>query len=1098
MGHEPWHIEALGGAAEKYARQGIQTSPMDYRTRVPFTSSDEIAQERAREERKLTYVQAAMQSVQQDWLISQMLSSQGKNPIDPNWNATPDLLKGDERIKNLPPNYLNYLGQSSSQQDYDWRVRQALRDHEIEQKLNESHPYLRMAVSMADPAGLALGALSPASAIVGKGVQLSRLGRLGVLAADGAAGALMAELPALMDKPGYEESQALTAALIGSAGYLALNRATWAKNPEIAKDVEEFVNRARDVVDGPAFGGSSAGAAQSAYRDAVRSDVYDFLDLKTEKSGRSWMDRVRFDAARRKNSENPAVAAAADQLFVDSVGNRDKTKAVTRAVEYDWAAMEEKAGTLWARQYDAAAEDFRKRNNIGMVEWKTSKEAEFQRTVTAAVRNTDPLVQFDPAVQKVAGTWQGIAAFWRERARNPGKERGITLKSLSNADLWSDAPEWLPRYVNWEKWNALAMEHGNALKGFIGRAIRAKNPDLDPELANKLGGWYFDRLEKVLAGQELNQTKALTGLDLEMTKDALIKELGISAEEAEKALFHLEAKENAGKTITSRQKPRTQMDENYTELLNGRQVSINEIWEDNIHSIVHAYNHQMAGAVAMANFRIKNPNFGKIDGAPEFLVDGIRSQGDWQEFLRKVRAVDREVRPRDMRNTVEAEIKDLQWGFDRITGVPHEMDRTALGQAVRATQKANFMRLGAQMGFASIAEFGMIAGQVGWKYLLKGIPAISDFKRDIMTGRLAGSFADDLEAATAIGTTGIRGVGQNVGSQEMATNLQKTGLSTKLDAAERYLNVGSRAISMVSLLPITTIQERTAMNAVIHRMLAAAKGQDALNPQRMRLIGLTADTEKKVLGEMKKHAKDVERDGRKVPDLQLHKWDAQARSAFEYGVRMWTRRTIQANDLGQMNAMLGHPLAKLFFQFRSFTLGAWSKNTLSNIHMNDFETYHAFAASMAFGAMAYMAQVYLNAQGMGEKEKQKFLEERLDDKKIFAAAFQRAGFTSLMPGMIDTGVGLLGYDPLFNTRATQQPTQGLVQVPALGMVDNAYKGVHALTSSFLPQRQEDGSWERGVYTQKDFKATVNAINLLGNMPGLVNLINAGASNFPEK
>jgi hypothetical protein len=270
----------------------------------------------------------------------------------------------------------------------------------------------------------------------------------------------------------------------------------------------------------------------------------------------------------------------------------------------------------------------------------------------------------------------------------------------------------------------------------------------------------------------------------------------------------------------------------------------------------------------------------------------------------------------------------------------------------------------------------------------------------------------------------------------------------------------------------------------------------------MRLIGLDADMEKKVLKEIKTHLRDGERNGKKVPDLQMEKWDQQTRAALELGIRRWVRRGVQSNDLGQMNAILGHPLAKLLFQFRSFTLGAWSKNTLSNIHMNDFESYHSFLASMLFGALGYMAQVHMNAAGMDEKTKKKYLEDKLggddDHTKIFWAALAKAGGSSIVPGIIDNGRYVFGYDPLFNSRASGTPTQGIAQVPALGLVDKTMKGARAVTSSYLPQRQEDGSFERGTFTQKDFKATVNAINLLGNMPGLVNLINAGASNFPEK
>jgi hypothetical protein len=846
-----------------------------------------------------------------------------------------------------------------------------------------------------------------------------------------------------------------------------------------------------------------AGAAQSNFREPVNQGVYNWLEVETGKSGREWMDKVRYDSAKRVNSENPTVAATAEQLLVDSVGKRDKSQATKFTIEEFAGRLEEEHNYRFNAKLAAASEDYRTRHNISMWEWKTGgKEDEFQRAVSVAVKNPDPLVDVDPAIGQAAKAWQDLAASWREHARNPGKVQGITLPELSVASKWSDDPTWMPRITNWDKWQAHTMEFSRTelVKLFAG-AIRGKNPEMDPELAHKIAGWQYDKRRRVAAGQELAQDRPLTGIDLELTKQSLIDDLGISAEDAEKAVFHLEAKDNAGKTITSRQKPRQMMDDNYSLVLNGRngarEVRIADLFEDNIHSISHMYNKQMSGAVALANFRIENPKFKVDPEAPQYLVDGIRSHSDWEKVKQTIRAVDDYIRPGDQRRTVESEIRDLDWAFKRIAGIPHELDQTVEGQVLRTLQKLSFIPASAQMGISSLAEFGMTAAYMGWKHLLGGLPSLSEMRLNMKTGRIEGEFPE-LIAATGAGTGYIRGAGMNTASAEMATNLQKTGMSRGLDTAERYLNVAGRYASMTSLLPITALQEHATLNAAVRNMIAAAKGKDALNPQRMRLIGLDADMEKKVLGEIRKNLKDVEKNGKKVPDLQLDKWDEQTRAAFELSLRRWVRRTIQSNDLGQMNAVLGHPLAKLLAQFRSFTLGAWSKNTLSNIHMNDFQSYHSFLASMFFGAIGYMGQVYMNAQGMGQKEKEKYLEDKLGDNKLFWGAFAKAGGTSIVPGIIDNGRYVFGYDPLFNSRASGTPTQGIAQVPALGLIDKTMKGARAVTSSYLPQRQEDGSWERGTFTQKDYRATVNAINLLGNMPGLVNLINAGASNFPEK
>lgn len=221
--------------------------------------------------------------------------------------------------------------------------------------------------------------------------------------------------------------------------------------------------------------------------------------------------------------------------------------------------------------------------------------------------------------------------------------------------------------------------------------------------------------------------------------------------------------------------------------------------------------------------------------------------------------------------------------------------------------------------------------------------------------------------------------------------------------------------------------------------------------------------------------------------LGLNKWDERTRSAFEFAVSTWMRRIIQQNDLGQMNAVLGHPIAKLLLQIRSFTLGAWSKQTLSSIHMRDWEALNGFWASMVFGGgAAYTAQTALNGIGLTGKDREEYVRSRLSDGKIVTAAIQRAGQSSLLPGILDFGGGVFGFEPVFDTRSTGQPTQGWGANPTTGLVDSLYKGTQGVAESVLQGES---------YTGKDFRNLSRAVNVLHNFPLVLQGINATSSAF---
>jgi hypothetical protein len=90
--------------------------------------------------------------------------------------------------------------------------------------------------------------------------------------------------------------------------------------------------------------------------------------------------------------------------------------------------------------------------------------------------------------------------------------------------------------------------------------------------------------------------------------------------------------------------------------------------------------------------------------------------------------------------------------------------------------------------------------------------------------------------------------------------------------------------------------------------------------------------------------------------------------------------------------------------------------------------------------------------------------------------------------MIDTGLGVLGMDPLFNTRSTQQPTQGIVQIPALGMVDNLYKGARSFSQATIHGEGFD---------RENTKRVIGALNVFQNWPVITQMLNTGMNALPE-
>jgi hypothetical protein len=141
---------------------------------------------------------------------------------------------------------------------------------------------------------------------------------------------------------------------------------------------------------------------------------------------------------------------------------------------------------------------------------------------------------------------------------------------------------------------------------------------------------------------------------------------------------------------------------------------------------------------------------------------------------------------------------------------------------------------------------------------------------------------------------------------------------------------------------------------------------------------------------------------------------------------------------------------------------------------------------MLFGGLAYTLQTHVNAIGRDDKEL--FLQERLSIDEIAKASFQRAGWASLFPALIDTGAALIGEDPFFAYgRSTMLPSNLVTGVPLVDLVDNASK---ALVGGSRNLFNDEYQWSRGQ------QRALNSLGPFQNAMGIKNVMNLTLEGLP--
>ncbi len=211
----------------------------------------------------------------------------------------------------------------------------------------------------------------------------------------------------------------------------------------------------------------------------------------------------------------------------------------------------------------------------------------------------------------------------------------------------------------------------------------------------------------------------------------------------------------------------------------------------------------------------------------------------------------------------------------------------------------------------------------------------------------------------------------------------------------------------------------------------------------------------------------------------------EALDVFSQAASREVRNAIQMADISTSTLLFHHPVGRLMFQFMRFPMDAVNKQLLRQMHHMDAETATAYSASMGIAALAYMAQTSIEFANDPEERAR-----RLEMENLAKVSFMRTGFSSMLPGVMDTGIQMAGFDPQFalgrsSGLGTLIPTSGN---PTMTALTNLNRGVGGIFRSALHDDIQ--------YNQTDFRSLAQlapGYRLLG----VKNLVHALEEQFPE-
>ncbi|MGN6552076.1 MAG: hypothetical protein ACTHJ3_19600 [Pararhizobium sp.] len=1042
------------------------------------------------------------------WLLQQGTDTQP----DPNWSLTTDRLSADLKERGLDPQeYASWMQGSHSEANYQENLGKAQIDLERQQRLAQgglTGGFLRLANSILDP--IALGADIAASTIVPEvafGRRAVRTARAVETAFGGAAGGLASAGVSYAVNPHRDQMDLLYGTVFGFglgglAGTLGKSEHTLAESAAATRMAQNEVS-AHEGVDLPGIAmAGSAGAARSApEREFLNDEAFQFV--QHEDAPKSAFLRARGDLfAMLDKSKNPVTRLLAGLV-------NDGTGKVGGAINA-FAASEERAMfrdewvSAFHRFYNPAAKEFLADN--GGVLGRARAELEFNRQVDTYIRDRSVAREqnYHKAVVRLGNQIAKLQADMLEMARNPFVRERLIGQAVKGFEEVRPDPHYMMRLWDPDRVVLATREYADGtLDDFVFGAMRSANPDVDEALLRRTAKGFAKAIISRAHGLDDVAVRALGAEDMQSLVEVLTSN-GVSKADAEELLRSFRGNSHAdGKPIhaqddggrDARAKRRILLDESYRlsrpirkdGTVDEEGLGLDDLIVKDAAYAYTRYADNMAGLVALARFRLKDPVTG------DMLVDGITSDGEFGKLIDIVRkrGADEVSKGHMTQREVDADVQRLEFAYSAIRGRPlSDVEKTDAGWWMRSVRKFNFSRIMNQVGFAQVAEAGVTVGALGVKAAFSQVPALRRIMTEDGETVLKSGLGRDLEAWLGdVGTERLRHP-TDYQFDEVTGLREEVGRGWRAKA-DSLLHKANRVTSEVSgMTQANILLERWTAASIVQKFAnMAAKGGKGMSEARLADLGLDKDMTSRIMRMFNEEGNFEYTPslitGRKVARAHFDAWnDKEAAEAFRRAVFRYGRQLIQKNDIGNMMKWMSNPAAKMLMQFRTFMVGAYGRQTLKALHFRDRQAAMAAIMTTAVAGAVYVLQSKL--QAVGRSDAKQWLDNRLTWKNIGTAAFARAGYSSILPMLIDTGRFTVGADGLFShTRTTGQASNMIFGNPTSGGIDDLTQATRALAGLFedRPWSQQEARQVQRIMLYGNFLPVSAGINsLIGDLP----------------
>jgi hypothetical protein len=376
------------------------------------------------------------------------------------------------------------------------------------------------------------------------------------------------------------------------------------------------------------------------------------------------------------------------------------------------------------------------------------------------------------------------------------------------------------------------------------------------------------------------------------------------------------------------------------------------------------------------------------------------------------------------------EIEALQESIKMLTGRSRRAHPdTALATFARSLTDVAFVTKNAYMGVQNLTEVAGLIAKGHTRMLMKGVPYLREMttwgskikphQLKEMHAIIFGRELDDLirpRRADIVERLRAQGSGKVV-AQAIGTTKFLTGEASARSPFTKLLTETSNYIMDAG-------RQGALMDLVNHSL--SGKPSKLFHEDRLHAMSITKAQFGDMTNALKEHLVKDPKGGYKVRDRAKLQADPRVMDIWRLGDKVADETVLRPHKLSNQDSIAQSAYLKLAMQFKNFVFRSVNGRLIRGIYNSTkngqaIDQAYQVGISLALASSFYVAQRYVQAQGLPKEERRDFLARALEPNMIAYAAASRSSHIGSPLGVANFALAPMGFDAAAAVRTSVLP-----------------------------------------------------------------------------